>query len=661
MNLRYFLNPHSVAVIGASSNPDKIGRQILDNLVKGGYKGKIFPINLQDKKIAGLAAYADIGLIPKPDFSTMLAIIAIPAKFVLSEIIKSADLGLKNFIIISAGFKENGPEGEKMEREIAAVAEKYGLNILGPNCLGFINSSLNLNATFAASDLKNGNIALLSQSGAIGSAVLDWLKLKSFGLAYFFSLGNKVVLNENKIISALVDDSRVDLIAVYLEEISAGKELMTLISRLAKTKPVVVLKAGQSLAGSQLALSHTGSLAGSSVVARTAIERAGGVWLENLSELFNFLNVFKKQGSRRARSLPLSIITNAGGLAVLAVDEISRCGLKFGSNQDLLGDASAEDYKNGINAFFSSGKSDNLLIILTPQTATEPEKTAQIIITAARKYPDRVIVAAFTGGQELLTAKKILSEASVPVFDYPEEAIRALSALDSYYQRSAKIKAYHAITSKKIARKASSDYLSALELLRSYNIPVVNTFRYKVDRLESYSYPAVLKAVGPDFLHKTDKGAVIVGLKNSQELKLAADRIIKENKTVWKNPENYLIVQKMSTDFKEVIIGFKRDDSFGTVIIAGFGGIYAEVFKDTKLELGDLDLKRAERLIASLKSYPILAGVRGQKPFDIKNLALALVNLSRLAADHPEIREMDINPLFVFRNKIAAADVRIIL
>lgn len=661
MDLKNFLNPQSVAVIGASSNPEKIGRQILDNLIGGGYRGKIFPINLQDKIIAGLPAYADIKMIPRPDFSKMLAIIAIPAKFVLAEIMKGADLGLKNFIVISAGFKESGPDGEAMEREMAVMAKKYGLNILGPNCLGFINSSLKLNATFAASNLKSGHITLLSQSGAIGSAALDWLKLKNFGLAYFFSLGNKAVLNENKIISSLANDDKVDLIAVYLEEISAGEELMTLISRLAKKKPVVVLKAGQSLAGGQLALSHTGSLAGSNAVARVAIERAGGIWLENLGELFNFLNIFKKQSRRMMGNQPLSIITNAGGLAVLAVDEISRCGLKFGSNQDLLGDASADDYGQGISSFLSSKKTDNLLVILTPQTATEPEETAQAIIEASKKYPNRIIMTAFTGGQDLLIAKQLLSKANIPVFDYPEEAIRALSSLDSYYRRASRVKIYHRPTPSSKGNKASSDYLSALKLLSHYGIPAIPTFRYEVSHLKKYAYPVVLKAVGPDFLHKTDKGAVVIGLKNQAELKSAAARLIRDNQKVWKNPENYLIVQKMSTDFREIIIGFKRDSSFGTVIIVGFGGIYAEVFKDTKLELGDLNLKRAEELIKSLKSYPILAGARGQKTFDIQGLALALVNLSRLAADYPEIKELDINPLFVFEDKIAAADVRIIL
>lgn len=660
MNLQYFLNPRSVAVVGASSNRAKIGRQILDNLLQGGYRGRIFPINLQDKKIAGLPAYSDLKMIPRPDFKTMLVIIAIPAKFVLAEITKGASLGAKNFIVISAGFKENGAEGEKMEEEMAALARKHRLNILGPNCLGFINSRLKLNATFAASDLKPGNIALLSQSGAIGAAALDWLKLKNFGLAYFFSLGNKAVLSENEIITSLANDKQVDLIAIYLEEIAAGEKLMSLISKLVKIKPVVVLKAGQSSAGSQLALSHTGSLAGSNAIAKTAIERAGGIWLENLSELFNFLSIFKKQGRRLADKQPLSIITNAGGLAVLAVDEISRCSLEFGKNFDLLGDASADDYDRELHRFLAAPKSDNLLVILTPQTATEPVKTAQAIIAAARKYPNKMIVAAFTGGQGVLTAKKLLANAQVPVFDYPEEAIRALASLDNYYRQLAKISVYRPYPSKK-STKVDSDYLLSLDLLRRYNIPTVPTFHYEAKNLNKYSYPVVLKAVGPDFLHKTDRGAVIVGLSNAKQLQAAAKQLIEKNKAVWKNPDNYLIVQEMSVGFREMIIGFKRDVSFGPVIMVGFGGIYAEVFKDIKLEMGDLDLKRAERLIKSLKSYPILAGARGQETYDIHHLASALVSVAKLAADHPGIRELDINPLFIFRDKIAAADVRIIL
>mgnify|MGYP000966084083 CR=1 FL=1 len=661
MNLEYFLAPRSVAIIGASSNRAKIGRQILDNLIQGGYRGRIFPINLQDKKIAGLPAYAELKLIPRPDFSTMLAVIAIPAKFVFAEIAKGAALGVKNFIVISAGFKESSPEGKKMEAEMTALAKKYNLNILGPNCLGFINSKLRLNATFAASDLKPGNIALLSQSGAIGAAALDWFKLKKLGLAYFFSLGNKAALSEKEIIASLANDKQVDLIAIYLEEILAGEELMTLISKLAKIKPVVVLKAGQSSAGSQLALSHTGSLAGSSAIAKAAIERAGGIWLENLSELFNFLSVFKKQRHVSSRQTPLSIITNAGGLAVLAVDEISRRGLEFGGSFDLLGDASADDYQRELHRLLAIKKIGQLLIILTPQTATEPVKTAQAVIVAAKKYPNKIIVAAFTGGQAVSSAKKLLAEANVPTFDYPEEAIRALAVLNNYYHQAPAIVPYKPRLPKKQTVQASADYLGSLGLLRRYHIPTVTTARYEASNLHRYSYPSVLKAVGPDFLHKTDKGAVIVGLQNAKQLKAAAQRLIKENKSAWKNPDNYLIVQEMLIGFKEIIVGFKRDASFGPIIMVGFGGIYAEVFKDIKLEMGDLDRTRALRLIKSLKSYPILAGARGQQAYNIHQLANVLVNIAKLAADYPEIRELDINPLFIFKDKVAAADVRLIL
>jgi len=661
MSLKYLFNPRSIAVIGASNNQLKIGRQILDNIIQGGYGGKVFPINLQDKKIAGLKAYSDLAAVPESRSAELLVVIAIPAQFVVVEVEKCAKLGIKNIIIISAGFKESGLVGERLEKEINILAIKYNLNILGPNCLGLINAKNKLNATFAATNLRPGKIALLSQSGAIGSIALDWLRLKDLGLAYFISLGNKTMLDENKLLAYLADDDQVEVIAVYLEEIKNGQKLMSLISRLIKNKPVLILKAGQSLAGGQLALSHTGSLAGSNAVIKAGLERAGGIWLENLSELFNFLILFNKKSSQVNINQSLSIITNAGGPAVLAVDELSRQKITFGGSFDLLGDAQAKDYEAELKKRLSDPKINNLLVILTPQTVTEPLQTARVIVKYAKKYPRKLIITSFVGGSSVIAARQLLETNNIASFSYPEEAIRSFKNFIIYKQNSQNIKPYKESGLKIKSVVNNTDYLQSLDLLRIYGFDLVKTFKYEKINVKNYSYPVVLKAVGPNFLHKSDQGAVVVNLKNQAELTRAALELQRKNKLVFNNSLNYLIVQPMANGFQEIIMGFKRDSSFGVMMMIGLGGIYAEVFKEIRLTTSDLGIAEALSLIKSLKIYPILNGARGQKKYDINTLAKYLVKLARLANEHPEIKELDINPLFVFNRGAKAADVRLIL
>lgn len=671
MSLKYFFNPRAVAVIGASRNPEKLGRQILDNLIKGGFKGRIFPINLKEKRIAGLKAYPDLSALPGREKAALLVVIAIPAPFVLEEIKKCGRLGVKNIIIITAGFRENGAAGKKLEADIAALAGKYHLNILGPNCLGLINTWHKLNATFAAADKETGNSALLSQSGAIGAAALDWLKIKDFNFGYFISLGNKAVLDENKIMEYLGADKRIDLVVAYLEEIKNGPLFMEQVSRLVKRKPVAILKAGMSAAGGQLALSHTGSLAGSAAAVRTGVERAGAIWLENMEDLFNLLVLFRKESWHGQGEQKLYVMTNAGGAAVLTVDEISRHNIPFGGSQDLLGDADAARYQIALKKLLAKKQVNNLLVLLTPQTSTEPLKTAQVIVAAARKYPHKLIMTSFMGGQAVAAARNLFSKNNVPTFDYPEEAVRSFKKLIDYQMKAKSLRTYQASpvkikpALKKLPALGSEpqtiDYLAAFTELKKYNIPAVKTLRYQPSRLAEYKYPAVLKITGPDFSHKTDRGGVAVNLKTPADLQAAAKKMAANNRAGLKNPQNYLVVQEQAVKFQEIILGFKRDAAFGPLLMVGQGGIYTEVFKDFKLAISDLNRAEALKLIQGLKIFPILNGARGQKKYDIGALAQALVNLARLANEHPEIAELDINPLFIFEKGVRAGDVRIIV
>ncbi|MHB8903682.1 MAG: acetate--CoA ligase family protein [Patescibacteria group bacterium] len=660
MSLENFFKPQAVAIIGASSDPAKIGRQILDNIISGGFKGGIYPINLKEKKIAGLAAYPDLNDLPKEKPETILVVIAIPAKFVMAEIEKCAKLGFKNIIIISAGFKESGAEGRALEEQIIKIAQENSLNILGPNCLGFINTLTDLNATFGAAKNQDGNIAILSQSGAVGSAVLDWLKDKDFNLGYFVSLGNKAVLSESDLLEYLATDDKIDLIIFYLEDVKEGQKFMTLASRIIKNKPIAYLHAGESQMGTKMASSHSGALAGSAASFRTGMERAGAIHLNDLRELFNLL-LFAPKDWHNTNNKDLYLITNAGGPAVLTADEIGRLDVPFGGSQDILGDANALTYKKALDLTLAKDGVDNLLVLLTPQTSTQIIETAQAIIFAAKKYPAKLIMASFIGGEAVLPGVKLLAENNIPVFEYPEEAIRTYRKIIDYKKTCANLTPYNQPVDSSEEIITQVDYANSFALLNKYSIPIVEVVAYNKKDIKKYKYPAVLKIVGPDFLHKTEKGGVVINLKTPADLYLAADQMIAENLELLKNPANYLVVQEQAFKFQEILLGFKRDNNFGPIIMIGWGGIYTEILKDFKLATSDLTFEGAKEAIKDLKIYQILNGARGQKKYDIEALAKAIVNVARLANDHPEISELDINPLFVEEDGVKAGDVRIIL
>ncbi len=660
MSLQKFFKPSSVAVIGASSDRAKIGRQVLDNIISGGFKGTIYPINLKEKNIADLETYADLKDLPAKNFADVLVVIAIPAKFVVAEIEKCAILGIKNIIVISAGFKESSAEGKILEDQLVKIAADNSLNILGPNCLGFINTLTDLNATFGAAKNQDGNIAILSQSGAVGSAVLDWLKNKDFNLGYFVSLGNKAVLDESDLLEYLATDDKIDLIILYLEDVKDGQRFMSLASRIVKNKPIAYLHAGESEMGTKMASSHSGALAGSAASFKTGMERAGAIKLNDLRELFNLL-LFAPKNWHNTNNKDLYLITNAGGPAVLTADEIGRQNVPFGGSQDIFGDANAAAYQTAIDKTLAKDGVDNLLVLLTPQTSTQIIETANAIINGAKKYPNKLIMASFIGGEAVAPAIKLLAENNIPVFDYPEEAVRSYKKLVTYKELVETLKPYNFITNSNSEKITNISYASSFALLNQYKIPIVDVVTYAKENIETYKYPAVLKIVGPDFLHKTDKGGVVVNLKTPADLYLSADKMSAENKVSLKNPENYLVVQEQAFKFQEIILGFKRDNVFGPIMMIGWGGIYTEILKDFKLAISDISFDNALEIIQDLKIYKILNGARGQKKYDINALAQAIVNVAKLANDHPEISELDINPLFVEENGVKAGDVRIIL
>lgn len=673
MDIKNFLEPKSIAIIGASKAPEKIGWQILSNLQEGGYRGKIFPINLKEKEIAGLPAYPAVKDVKE---KIDLAVIVIPAGFVVKEISDCAAKGIKNIVIISSGFSEVGEEGKKREEEIKKLAEKYQLNILGPNCLGVISGASKLNLTFAKAKVKEGNLAFISQSGAIGSAALDWLQDKNIGFSHFVSLGNQAVLKENDFFEFFLKDKKTDFVLAYLEEMEDGEKFMEIVSRLAKIKPVAVLKAGKSQAGREAALSHTGSLAASAQSVEAGLRRAGAISLSALDDLFNLLTLWQRK--TKYNNSDLFMVSNAGGPLVIAMDSLEENKLALGKFSaslekslkkkmpeipgvhnpfDILGDAGADRYEKALKEILAEKYVSNLLILLTPQTATEVEKTAEIIADLGKKYPDKMICTSFIGGEAVEKVKNILAEGKIANFSYPEQALSALGRFLNYQARASKIKPFNMSRQTAVLGKQENkqeDYLESFKLLEKYKIPFVKTLAVKGENdLKNFKYPVALKVVGPKIIHKTEKN-LILNLKNSEEVVAA-----------WKSLKvetgNYIVAQEMNEGGAEVIVGFKRDEHFGPIIMAGAGGIYAEIWQDAQLEVEDLTQERAMAMIKKLKIYPILAGARGQKASDISALADVIVNVARLAQENPDIKELDINPIFVKKKGVIAVDVRIIV
>lgn len=658
MTLANFFQPQGIVIIGASNNPAKIGRQILDNILNSNYQGKVYPINLKEKKIAGLKAYATLEDLKKQPLAEYLIIIAIPAPFVGAEIERGAKLGAKNFIIISAGFKEAGDEGKKREAEISALGKKYQLNILGPNCLGFINNVDNFNASFSETTAVSGRLALVSQSGAIGSAVLDWLKAYNLGLAYFISLGNKAVLTENNFLQHLEKDKNVDAVIFYLEDILQGREFIKIASKVAQKKPIVVLLSGLSPAGEKLAFSHTGALAKESKVIEAALKRAGVIQLTRLNDLFDIILLLKNKAFYHNLSPKITIITNAGGLAVLTADAIEKAGLELGNNLDLLGDAQAQDYYQALTLELKKKTNSTILILLTPQTNTRPEEVAQAVIKIATLYPQRAIMASFVGGEAVGAAKNLLLQNNIPVFSYPEQAINSLALVVKNQQTKKDLSVFSKQSQKKKISSIPSDYVALLKVLKRYNFQVAPTHYYSSsDKINKF--PVVVKAVGPDFIHKTDKGGVILNIKSQFELKKAILKLKKEQALYFKNKENKIVLQAQKKGGLELILGIKRDENFGHVILFGLGGVYAEVLGDTQLVLADLNRNSALAALKASSLFPIIKGLRGKK-YNLDALVDTLINLSNLAAAHPEIKELDINPLLLTEKEAIVLDARVL-
>lgn len=677
-NLEQFFNPHSVAVIGASAEPGKVGYDLVNNLLKIRYAGKIFPVNLKAGEILGLKAYAHVSEIPEvPE----LAVIAVPAAAVNGVLNACGEKGVKAVIVISAGFKETNEEGVARERELVEIAERFQMTVLGPNCLGTANAGAQLNASFAAAQPQPGKLALVSQSGALISALLDWDGQARAGFNKFVSLGNKAVVQETDLWEYFKNDIETQAVFAYLEDVAGGRDFLVSTAALVAVKPLVVISPGSSAAAQTAMRSHTGALAGSDQGKTLALSESGTLRVHNLQELQTAAKFFARYTELKGDRV--AVLTNAGGVGVMSGDALEAMNLQMatlseqttaalatilpsgsgrGNPVDLLGDAPANLYAQALQVLVDDEGVDAVLVVLTPQSSTEVEKTAEQIAELVEKT-SKPAVAVFMGGEKIQSGLDLLNFKQVTNYTELNEAVLALSLGRQYFLCKALaarvLEKYQNFPKSKEAISLPLNFMEGMELLRDYDIPtVVSHFARDVESAiqaaERLGFPVVMKIFSTRLTHKTEVDGVVVGIKNAAE--------IRERFQVWENAlgaDLEGVVLQPQVFGQEMIVGIKRDPEWGAMLMFGLGGVHAEIFKDVAWALPTLDLPAAEALIKSIKAFPLLAGYRGKPGVNLKALAETLVNVSRLAAEHPEIAELDINPLIANAETVQAVDVRI--
>jgi len=696
--MKELFKPRNVVVVGASREPGKVGHAVLRNIIESGFKGEVYPVNPRADKVLGLNAYKSVLEVPG---DVDLAVIVIPAQAVLDVMEECGRKGVKYAVVISAGFKEIGGEGIEREGKLIEIARKYGVRVVGPNCLGIIDLHTPLNASFASIPETKGGIAFISQSGALLSAILDWAPKAGIGFSKIVSLGNKADLNEVDFLTYLGEDPETKVILLYLESIADGRRFIEVGSTVTRKKPVILLKGGITEAGAKAALSHTGSMAGGITALKAALRKAGIIQVSSVSELFDMAIAFNSQpiptGSR------VGIVTNAGGAGVVISDLLVSRGLKLAEPSrytvdylrsvlppvasvynpvDVIGDAKADRYGVAIEALLRDPNIDSLLVILTPQVVTEPEETAKVIVELSRRYPSKPILAIFMGGGKVEKATRILIENNIPVYDMPERAVTAVLGLSNYREfREVLTKALEYVEVFDVDKEKALEIIEevrrqgrrvlleheAKEIVRSYGIPVVPTkLAVSEDRAveiaRKLGYPVVVKISSPDIIHKSDIGGVITNLKSDDEVAEAFRTVISNARRYVPTASIYgATVQKMVPKGREVIIGATKDPVFGHLIMFGLGGIYIELFKDVSFRLAPLSIYEAKEMITETKAYTLLRGFRGEPPADINSIVNILLRVSKLVTDIPQIVEIDINPLFVYEIGAIAVDARIII
>ncbi len=705
--LAVMFKPRSVAVIGATERDGSVGRTIIWNLMSSSFGGVIFPVNPNRSSVLGIKAYPSIAEIPD---EVDLAVIVTPAKTVPAIVRDCAAAGVRAAIIISAGFKEIGPEGAALEQEILSIARKGHMRIVGPNCLGVMSPITGLNATFASKMAHPGSVGFISQSGALCTAILDWSFHENVGFSAFVSIGSMLDVGWGDLIYYLGDDPRTKSIVMYMETIGDARSFLSAAREVALTKPIIVIKPGRTAQAAEAAASHTGSLTGSDEVLAAAFRRSGVLRVDRIDDLFNMAEVLAKQPSPRGPRL--SIVTNAGGPGVLATDALITSGGELAplaeetmqalnellpphwshSNPiDILGDADPERYAEAIQIAANDPNSDGVLTILTPQAMTSPTQTAQALKKiyarpAGYKY-GKPILASWMGGADVTGGESILNQANIPTFPYPDTAARVFQYMWRYQERLESLyetpylpigygedEFKHFLSSELVdeIRQSGRTILTEFEskrILEAYGIPTVITrLAESADeaaaKAEEIGFPVVVKLNSETITHKSDVGGVRLDLANADEVRNAYLRMEQAVSEKF-NSEDFLgvTVQPMLKldDGYELIVGSSPDPQFGPVLLFGTGGTLVEVFKDRALGIPPLNTTLARRMMERTKIYKALQGVRGRDPVDMAALEEVLVRFAELVIDQRWIKEIDINPLLASPSGLIALDARVVL
>jgi acetyl coenzyme A synthetase (ADP forming)-like protein len=694
-----FFKPSSIAVIGASTNPAKLGHAVVKNLIDCGYtpKGVVYPINPSAQEILGLAAYPSVLDVPGP---IDLAVIVIPYQHVPEALEECGKKDVSAVVVISAGFREAGAEGLDRELELIRLAKEYRFRLVGPNCLGVIDTFTPLNASFAAGTPPQGPMAFMSQSGALGTAVLDIALAGRLGLSKFVSLGNKADVSEIDLLLAWGKDENTRVIMIYSEGMPNGQEFIQAARQVTKTMPVVAIKSGVTQSGSRAVSSHTGSLAGSEQAYQAAFHQAGILRAESMESLFDMALALGYQPPLKDDNI--AIITNAGGPGILATDALERAGLSLARFEyetihaldqylpdaasaanpvDVLGDARADRYRFALETVTADLNVDGLLVLLTPQAMTEIEATAQAVCELAAKT-DKPVLACFMGEARIEEGVEILTHNGVPNYPFPERAANAFRAMSDYRQvqqrpdpqyttfdadKPAVQRVFDQIRSEE--RLSIGDF-EARAIMTAYGLKIPEshiaaTPEEAVQIAAKIGYPVVLKIASPDILHKTDVGGVKVNLRNATDVRDAFELMVYRAQRYL--PEAHILgclVQEMAPPGGlEVLVGMNRDPQFGPLITFGLGGIYVEILKDVTFRVSPFSPLEAEEMLHEIRASALLDGVRGQPAADKKAIVDVLLRVSQLVQDFPEIVEMDINPLMVYHQDqgALAIDMRLVL
>ncbi len=712
VNLDAIFSPVSVAVVGASTSPGKVGHDIFENILRGGFTGTLYPVNPSAKSVLSVRAYPSITEIPD---AVDLAMIILPPKAALRAVEDAIEKGVKGIVIVSAGFREVGGEGLEIEENIVSLCKDAGIRVVGPNCLGVINPmpSVKLNASFSARMPAHGNISFISQSGALCTAVLDFATDRGFGFSKFISIGNKADVDELDLLRYFHQDPDTEVILIYLEELRRGPEFIEVVKEITsgdyRPTPVLAIKSGRTTAGARAAASHTGALAGTEAVYDAIFRQSGIIRVDSINELFDFASAFAYRNEsalgKLRRKVPhgnrVAIVTNAGGPGIVATDMTVSSGLQLAEfNEDTLetlashlpttanlrnpvdviGDAAQDRYENALTAVIKDEGVDGALVILTPQSMTDVLGTAQAIAQIARRS-HKPILCCFMGIIDVSSGVKYLQEQGIPVYRFPEHAAKAFGALYQYAQwmnrqhlaqfqlDQDKAKADEIIKNWLSNDKTQLGELEGIELLKCYGFQVLPTElaqnREEAGKIaQKIGFPVVMKIVSPDILHKTDAGGVIVGLENKKAVENAYDSIV-ESAMAFKSDADIkgVLIQKKASAGREVIIGMNRYPVFGPLLMVGLGGIFVEIFQDVVFRLTPIGRNEARRMIRSIRGYNLFKSFRGRPKADLDILEKLMVCFSNLVENHPEIKEMDINPLLVHDEGKGAtvADCRLIL